>query len=228
MKVKDISVEDIIEAFKKYKTKTEICEHFKYKGSPTRFIDNICKKANINPNDYIAKVKRCKHINKICKQCGKEFECLESQNKQFCSLFCAAKYNNKIHHKDNEHIACKNCGKIISRKRIFCSNACQGEWRYKEYVRLWKSGVNNGCGKDGSISNYLKRYLLEKNNYKCEICGCDWKNPKSGNSILEIHHIDGNCYNNSEENLQVLCPNHHAMTDTYKNNNKNGRRKRSK
>ena len=31
----------------------------------------------------------------------------------------------------------------------------------------------------------------------------------------EIHHIDGNHYNNEESNLQLLCPNCHSLTPTF-------------
>jgi hypothetical protein len=36
---------------------------------------------------------------------------------------------------------------------------------------------------------------------------------------LEIHHVDGNPDNETKENLQILCPNCHAQTDTYKGKN---------
>jgi predicted HNH restriction endonuclease len=34
--------------------------------------------------------------------------------------------------------------------------------------------------------------------------------------------------NNNEDNLQVLCPNCHSLTSTYKNLNKLGRKQRKK
>ena len=41
---------------------------------------------------------------------------------------------------------------------------------------------------------------------------------------LQIHHIDGNYKNNSEENLELLCPNCHSLTHNYGTLNKgNGR-----
>lgn len=44
---------------------------------------------------------------------------------------------------------------------------------------------------------------------KCEICGNSMWN---GQIIpLELHHIDGNHYNNKLDNLQILCPNCHAQ-----------------
>ena len=51
--------------------------------------------------------------------------------------------------------------------------------------------------------------------YKCEECGFEGYNKTTNNTILQIHHIDGDCENNKPENLQVLCPNCHAMTENY-------------
>jgi hypothetical protein len=49
---------------------------------------------------------------------------------------------------------------------------------------------------------------------KCEMCGLEeWL----GEPItLEIHHKDGDRLNNTINNLQILCPNCHAMTDNWK------------
>lgn len=124
---------------------------------------------------------------------------------------------------------CLNCNTKINNARKntkFCCNLCQREYEYKQYIKDWKNGKVSGL-KGYTVSNFIKRYMLEKSNYCCEICGCNYINPFSHKTILEIHHIDGNYKNNEEENLQVLCPNHHAMTENYKNNNKIGRKKRS-
>ena len=46
---------------------------------------------------------------------------------------------------------------------------------------------------------------------------------------LEVEHIDGNYLNNSEENLDLICPNCHSLTATYKGANKGkGRKERNK
>lgn len=37
---------------------------------------------------------------------------------------------------------------------------------------------------------------------------------------LELHHIDGNNQNNNLKNLQLLCPNCHALTPNYRGKNK--------
>ena len=69
---------------------------------------------------------------------------------------------------------------------------------------------------------------MEKNNCKCEKCGWGETNEFTGNIPLQVHHIDGDCKNNREENLQLLCPNCHSLTENFGSRNKNatpGRRK---
>ncbi len=55
--------------------------------------------------------------------------------------------------------------------------------------------------------------------HKCENCGLEeWQGKKIP---LEVHHIDGNELNSGLSNLQILCPNCHALTDNYKGKNIN-------
>ena len=76
---------------------------------------------------------------------------------------------------------------------------------------------------------YLKRYLFEKYNNKCCKCGWGETNPYTGNIPLEVEHKDGNYTNNSEDNLELLCPNCHSLTSTYKGANRGkGRTSRNK
>ncbi len=68
-------------------------------------------------------------------------------------------------------------------------------------------------------SNKLRKRLLAdglKEN-KCEICNSStWLDKPLK---LELHHVDGNRNNNLIENIQLLCPNCHSYTDTYKGKN---------
>lgn len=67
----------------------------------------------------------------------------------------------------------------------------------------------------------LKKYLLQYNllEYKCSECGCDG-NWRGKILALQLHHKDGDHQNNELNNLTFLCPNCHAITDSYggKNN----------
>ena len=124
---------------------------------------------------------------------------------------------------------CLNCGKELNRKqKNFCSNKCQRELDHKTFIEEWKNGEKDGLKGEYSISGHIKRYLMEKNNCKCEKCGWGEKNEFTGKFPLEIHHKDGNFLNNSEDNLQLLCPNCHSLTETYKAHNRNGRKERKK
>lgn len=60
-------------------------------------------------------------------------------------------------------------------------------------------------------SHKLKEKLIRDGLKKdcCEICGLsEWQKIKLP---LELHHKDGNHYNNNLDNLQILCPNCHAI-----------------
>ncbi len=115
---------------------------------------------------------------------------------------------------------CLNCGKEFEHKKgayfnKFCSNKCQSEYQKKQLIESWKKGEYKGSPE--YLSPTIKDYLFEKANYKCELCGFEGYNKLTNNTILQIHHKDGNASNNTEDNLQVLCPNCHAMTETFGN-----------
>lgn len=68
-----------------------------------------------------------------------------------------------------------------------------------------------------SIHTKRRRLIEECNN----ICSCCKNSLWLGKPIkLELDHVDGNHKNNSKENLRMLCPNCHSMTDTWKGKNK--------
>jgi hypothetical protein len=69
-------------------------------------------------------------------------------------------------------------------------------------------------------SNNLKKRLINEGlkQHKCECCGIAEWNGKI--TPIELDHIDGNRYNNTLENLRLLCPNCHAQTETYRGKNK--------
>lgn len=124
---------------------------------------------------------------------------------------------------------CLNCGKLISNRNKYCDNQCQSDYQYKIYIENWKLGSFDGIQGLYSISNHIRRYLFEKYNDKCQLCGWNEINPFSKKIPLEVEHIDGDYTNNSEQNLMLICPNCHSLTSTYKGANKgNGRKDRKK
>lgn len=125
---------------------------------------------------------------------------------------------------------CLNCGKELTKRNAkYCNNACQQEHRFKLWVERWKRGEESGMSGAYGISHALKRYLLEKYQYKCSKCGWGEVNPYTKTLPLEVEHIDGNYQNNTEDNLTILCPNCHSLTPTYKGANRgNGRKDRKK
>lgn len=63
-----------------------------------------------------------------------------------------------------------------------------------------------------------KLFKLGFKNEVCEKCGNDeWLGVKIP---LQVHHINGNRNDNTITNLQLLCPNCHALTDNYCGKNK--------
>lgn len=78
----------------------------------------------------------------------------------------------------------------------------------------------NHCGFDSHLGYMDKKLLIERGikENKCECCGLsEW----IGKPIpLELHHKDFNHYNNSLDNLQVLCANCHMQAHNYCNSKK--------
>ena len=74
-------------------------------------------------------------------------------------------------------------------------------------------------GKHNYQSHKLKKRLLKENvkMYKCESCNLEeWLQKPIP---LELHHKDGNRFNNQLKNLMLLCPNCHALTPNYRAKN---------
>jgi hypothetical protein len=129
-------------------------------------------------------------------------------------------------------LACSNEFEYLPSQSIgkYCSNKCQKDFEYKVKIQEWKAGSDiHKKSAAFKVSKYVRRYLFEKANNKCTLCGWGEINPTTGKSPLEIDHIDGNCKNNRPENLQLICPNCHSLTPTYRSLNKgNGNKDRYK
>ena len=175
------------------------------------------------PYEQIGKIFNCSgsNIRKVAKKLGIELKPKRKINE--------SETFNKGKHKK---IICLYCGCEFVKGRNtsgkFCSNKCQQEYQYESYIKSWKNGEVDGLSGEYGISKYIKRYLFRKHNCSCQICGWNEVNKFTGNIPLEVHHIDGDYTNNNEDNLQLLWPNCHSLTEAFKNHNNKGRKKRKK
>lgn len=130
----------------------------------------------------------------------------------------------------DETVVCENCGKSFhprySSNGRFCCKECEFSYKKKETIRKWKLGEISGT-KGYSCSTFVRNYLIEKYNGKCQRCGWGEINPYTNKAPLQVHHIDGNSLNNVESNLQLLCPNCNSLTENFGSRNKNAPRGKS-
>ena len=110
-------------------------------------------------------------------------------------------------------------------KRIITEYSISLDKMEENKMELIKNASKNNKAKP--IDEYLKKDGIKINGAKlreklikselkerkCELCGLsEWLNAPIK---LELHHKDGDHYNNELDNLELLCPNCHATTDNY-------------
>ena len=113
---------------------------------------------------------------------------------------------------------CECCGTTYSKKwkGIYCSVKCQQTKRRETYITEWKQGKQLGRKGTYQISGHIRRYLHEVHNSSCSKCGWNQVNPTTGKIPLEINHINGDWTDNSFGNLELICPNCHALTPFHR------------
>lgn len=180
-------------------------------------------RVKLNKFGFAYKQENPKEI-KQCLNCGNE---LTGYSEKFCSRSCSATFNNKLRASEKKTKQCLNCKKDIPLKNLYyCNNKCQGEYEAKQIVEKWKNGLINGGGKSKEdLSDPIRRYIFDKHNHECSECNWNEVNKFTGLIPLQIHHIDNDPRNNKEENLVLLCPNCHSLTDNFGSRNKGKGRK---
>ncbi len=157
-----------------------------------------------------------------CLNCSRD-----TTNPKFCGRSCAAKYNNRKFPKRTRSglYNCVVCDTGLTwRQKKYCSNACQALEKHNLAIKEWKEGKRSAINSQGIVRGYVRKYLKEKYENKCCLCGWNKVNPYTKKVPLVIDHMDGNCDNNSEDNLRVICWNCDALGPTFRTLNKgNGR-----
>ena len=168
--------------------------------------------------------RKARKIELKCDECGKTIYRspihYNRHKTHFCGTSCNAKYHNRTR-KSDKISYCKLCNKQIINKSIYgykkkyCSTNCklQAHWN-RLFQNIEKHGLSILYTKNGYFNtNRAKEYLFYKYGNKCQICGySEWYGKKLS---IQLHHKDGNNTNNNIDNLQLLCPNCHSLTNTY-------------
>lgn len=196
----------------------------KYFNEGKRLKEETKKKISDSLKKMYAEKKTGECITKTCVVCEKP---LPRGNRKFCCIEC----RKKTQKQKSKELICEYCGKtfIGYKGRKYCCNDCSNASKNEKRVNDWRIG-KYVLNPNETVPDTIRNYLLNKVDYKCEECGFEGYNRKSGKTILQVHHKDGNSANNNEDNLQILCPNCHAMTENYMglNRGKSGRTQRYK
>ena len=164
---------------------------------------------------------------KKCAGCNKPIP-FDRKRQRFCSHSCAAMRNNlgvarngKRHPWAGKKRPCAVCGAVNpNHESHTCSRKCGADLKYFRFIEQWKAGKEPGMKGSSSTSAHIDRYFREKYGNACQYCRWGTVNPHTGRVPLQLHHEDGQYRNNAEENLRLLCPNCHALTENYGFRNK--------
>lgn len=117
---------------------------------------------------------------------------------------------------------CKFCSNDLKgRNKKYCNNKCQVSYQKNKIFEEIKNGNLE------FNDRWYKKYLIEEYGERCMKCNWSEVNQITKKVPIELEHKDGNSKNNSLDNLELLCPNCHSLTPTYKGLNRgNGRKKR--
>jgi hypothetical protein len=172
-----------------------------------------------------------------CEICGKEFPSRESYGGHKSGHARVGRkrkdeHGNKIPStwKDEIGAVCKLCGKPTRKNNSFCSRTCVNEYRQREWEKKWIDGEIDGYNETdhwGNTPDRIRNYLFQKHGSKCAKCGWGEVNTYTKKIPLEVEHIDGNYRNNRPENVTLLCPNCHSLTEFYRGANRGNGRKRT-
>ena len=146
-----------------------------------------------------------------CKKCGTEFEPSKGLV-SYCSLKCrnSRERSDEVKKKISDSLLVSEKAKLASMNRNY-------EVISEKYKKTIKTKL---LAEDFSKLKFerLKLRILYEQDEKCNRCGIsEWLGCKI---TLELEHKDGNHYNNERHNLEILCPNCHSLTDTWRGRNK--------
>lgn len=98
-----------------------------------------------------------------------------------------------------------NMKRILQRLDVDTSHWTGKAWNKGQRLKDWSEYTRTAP---------MKKHLIVERGNVCESCGrSEWM----GKEIkLELHHLDGDRTHNQPENLKLMCPNCHSMTDNWR------------
>lgn len=116
---------------------------------------------------------------------------------------------------------CKYCLESFDSGRALGGHTtkCQKEHSWDDVVRNVENGHTD------FYERVLKKYLIHKFGERCMKCGWAERNQATNKVPIELNHKDGNSKNNDLPNLELICPNCHSLTPTFRGLNKGSGRK---
>ena len=158
----------------------------------------------------------------ICENCLKQHDGTYGSGR-FCSVKCARGFSTKNKRTEiNKQVSEKMKGRestgkpFVSgydpRRKLFSDEDRLKAIKKKEEIRLREYA---SLSFDELPLAEKRRLILSKQKGKCNNCKIsEWCGLKL---VLELHHINGNHEDNREENLEILCPNCHSLTENFRN-----------
>jgi Zn finger protein HypA/HybF involved in hydrogenase expression len=160
---------------------------------------------------------------KNCNKCGNEFEPVKGL-KSYCSIECRNSRTWSEADKIKKSKSAKQSDKVKEANRKNANNTeriKKYKQRVKENREIKIIKIMETPFEQLTWSNQRLKIYYEQE-CKCNNCGNGkWQ----GEDIpLELEHKDGDHFNNDRNNLELLCPNCHALTDTWRGRNKKRKR----
>lgn len=156
-------------------------------------------------------------IEKVCPRCDTAFS--EDVKRGYGKTYCSRR--------------CANTREHSEATRLKISTTASDNWAFLTESQRQNAVENLAIGRvtrhtkcaekllilpTESLSHTArKKKVFAEQNKRCNECGIsDW----NGKPLtFELEHRDGNKHNNLRDNLEVLCPNCHSQTSTWRGRN---------
>lgn len=111
--------------------------------------------------------------------------------------------------------------KKIKEYNIDISHFHHQAWNKGKKNESRKRPIEDYLSNKYSIQSFrLKKRLIDENMFEHKCYRCNQSTWLDNPIPIELHHVNGNSNDNSLSNLELLCPNCHALTDNYRAKNK--------